>query len=331
MRTSRRNFITKSILAAAGVSAGLNSMSKANGSEVSQGEFTKIPVAKVPDAFSISIFSKHLHWLDYREMAMVAAEIGFDGVDLTVRPQGHVLPERVEEDLPKAVEAVIKAGLIVNMITTSVKDAGDPITVKVLKTASSLGIQHYRMDWFNYDDKISIEENLKVILDQMRKLAALNEKFSISGEYQNHSGNSFGASIWDLYMVLKDVKSPWIGSQYDILHATVEGANSWVNGLKALRPFIRSIDIKDFQWEKKDGKWKAEVVPLGEGMVDFKRYLGLVKQYNLSGPVSMHFEYPLGGAENGAKTLTMKREQVISAMQKDITLLRKYLKEANLV
>jgi L-ribulose-5-phosphate 3-epimerase len=331
MTSSRRSFIAKSILATAGISTCLNSVLRAGVREPVTGGLVKNPEIKTQDSFMINIFSKHLQWLDYSEMAGVSAEIGFDGVDLTVRPGGHVLPEMAERDLPKAVEAVLKSGKKINMITTSVRDAGDPITVKVLKTASSLGIQHYRMDWFNYDDKISIEENLNVIIDQMRKLATLNEQFGISGEYQNHSGNSFGASIWDLYMVLKDVKSPWIGSQYDILHSTVEGANSWVNDLKVMTPFIRSIDIKDFIWTKKDGNWLAEVVPLGEGMVDFKKYFGLLKQYNIRGPVSMHFEYPLGGAEKGAKVLTMKREEVISAMKKDLTTLKKYLSEANLI
>jgi hypothetical protein len=51
------------------------------------------------------VFSKCLQWLDYPGMAGITAEAGFDGVDLTVRAGGHVLPERVEEDLPKAVEA----------------------------------------------------------------------------------------------------------------------------------------------------------------------------------------------------------------------------------
>jgi len=54
----------------------------------------------------ICIFSKHLQWLDYQGMAQTAADIGFDGIDLTVRPDGHVLPQRVREDLPKAVQAV---------------------------------------------------------------------------------------------------------------------------------------------------------------------------------------------------------------------------------
>ena len=167
-------------------------------------------------------------------------------------------------------------------------------------------------------------------------MAELNEKYSISGEYQNHSGIGaagiyFGGSIWDLAGVLKNLNSPWLGSQYDIYHATVEGANAWPVGLKLISPYIRTLDIKDFQWSKKDGKWSSESVPLGEGMVDYSKYLGLIKKYNLTCPVSIHYEYPLGGAENGAKELTMEREKVIDAMRRDLATLKKYLSDSGLI
>src|SRR4030095_3915600 len=67
----------------------------------------------------IHIFSKHLQFLNYEDMADAAAEMGFDGVDLTVRPNGHVLPERVESDLPKAAEAMHKYGLAPLLMTSS--------------------------------------------------------------------------------------------------------------------------------------------------------------------------------------------------------------------
>jgi L-ribulose-5-phosphate 3-epimerase len=336
MKTSRRNFIARSVLATAGISAGLNSMIKANAGKANLSALGKIPKAKDNEAFSISIFSKHLQWLDYNEMAMAAADMGFDGVDLTVRPQGHVLPERVEEDLPKAMEAVSKAGKNIFMITTSINNADDPVSEKILRTASSLGIRHYRMGYMFYDDSKTIEENLNIIQKKMGKLAMLNEKYSISGEYQNHSGIDkagiyFGESIWDLFGVLKNINSRWLGSQYDIYHATIEGANSWPIGLKQIIPYIRSLDMKDFQWTKKDGKWSSECVPLGEGMVNFKKYFRLLKQYNISTPLSLHYEYPLGGAENGANVLTMKREEVIASMRKDIKTLKSFLAEANLI
>ena len=45
-------------------------------------------------------------------MAAVANDLGFDGVDLSVRPGGHVEPDNVETDLPKAIEALADNGLL---------------------------------------------------------------------------------------------------------------------------------------------------------------------------------------------------------------------------
>jgi L-ribulose-5-phosphate 3-epimerase len=321
MQTSRRNFIAQSLLATAGMSTAWNI------AEASTLASPSVRPPKADEAFKISIFSKNLQWLDYTEMAKVAADLGFDGVDLTVRPLGHVLPENVETDLPKAVEAIKKAGLKMYMMTTAITAVDEPHTEKILKTASSLGIRHYRTGWLTYDDKKSIEDNLKAKREQFQKLADLNAKYSISGEYQNHSGMYFGAPVWDLYRILQEINSPWLGSQYDILHAHVEGFNAWPIGLKLIAPYIRSICLKDFVWGIKDGKWALQTMPAGEGLIDFKKYLGLLKQYNVSVPVSLHYEYDLGGAENGAFTITMAREKVLAAMRKDIATFRKLIQE----
>ena len=92
----------------------------------------------------VCVFSKHLQFLDYDAMAEAAAEAGFDGVDLTVRPGGHVVRERVEADLPRAVAAVRRAGLRAPMMTTALRDPVDPRTEAVLETARGLGVEAYR-------------------------------------------------------------------------------------------------------------------------------------------------------------------------------------------
>ena len=79
---------------------------------------------KALDKIKVCVFSKHLQFLDYAEMARTAADIGFAGVALTVRPGGHVLPENVERDMPKAVQAVEQAGIKVYTITTRINDPG---------------------------------------------------------------------------------------------------------------------------------------------------------------------------------------------------------------
>ncbi len=282
------------------------------------------------DAFSIHLFSKHLQFLEYEEMAARAAEMGFDGLDLTVRPGGHVLPENVETDLPKAVAAIKKAGLSPLMMTTAI-DEVNPLHQRVLETASAEGIEYYRANWFRYPDEGSIPEAIQAFREKLAALADLNVKLNLTGAYQNHAGRFVGASLWEVYEMLKDADPEGMGVQYDIRHATVEGGLSWPTELRLIASRIKSIVIKDFKWVQKNGKWKVENVPLGQGMVDFPAYFKAIRSYGIKAPISLHLEYDLGGAQSGKKEITKKPEEIYSIMKRDLQQLRSWLTEYQLV
>lgn len=274
----------------------------------------------------ICVFSKCLQWLDYPAMAEMAAEAGFDGVDLTVRPGGHVLPERVEDDLPRAVEAAGKAGIRIPMIVTSIIDPGDPQTEKILKTADRLGIRYYRPGYYRYTDSAPIKAQLDEIKPRLRDLAAMNQQYSVAGTYQNHAGVSYvGASLWDLHYLLEGLDRRWIGSQFDIRHAVLEGGTTWPVSLRLLADSINTLAVKDFYWARQDSEWTARNCPLGEGMVDLAGYAAVLKQYAISGPTSLHLEYALGGAEHGDRKITVEKKVILDAMRSDLSLLRKVL------
>lgn len=276
----------------------------------------------VNPSLNVNVFSKHLQFLNYENMSEAAAEIGFDGIDLTVRPGGHVLPQNVNTDLPKAIEAMKKFGLKPNMMTTEVTNADDPVNINLLETASALGFKYYRMGWVKYPESISIPKALEGYNNQFKVLAALNKKLGLKGAYQNHAGKYVGAPVWDIYQILKGISSDECGCQYDIRHAAVEGANSWELGLNLIKDHINSIVIKDFKWEFQNGKWVIINTPLGEGMVDFERYFSLLKSYRINVPVSLHFEYDMGGVEHGNKVLTIEKTEVFRKMKKDLQFLR---------
>lgn len=314
---SRRNFIRKSILAGAFVpliGAPLIAASPVRAANASP--------------LKVHVFSKHLQFLNYSDMADAAAGIGFDGVDLTVRPKGHVLPERVTEDLPKAVEAIRKAGLSHVMMTTAVQDAASSTDKKVLEVASELGIEYYRMNWLRYPEGKTIPEAVVRFQQTIRDLGLLNRRLGIVGCYQNHSGNLAGASLWELWDMLQKADKEHMGVQYDIRHAVVEGGLSWKNGLRLIQPFIRILAIKDFVWEKKNGAYAVKNVPLGEGMVDFKAYFNILKEHNINVPVSLHYEYPLGGAEHGGTEIAVDKKVIFDAMRRDLQWLHTTWNEA---
>ncbi len=314
---SRRNFIKSSVIAG----TLLPFMSNDLFADV-------LGSKKVIEPLNVSVFSKHLQFLNYQDMADAAAGLGFNGVDLTVRPKGHVLPERVETDLPKAMEAIQKAGLATTMITTAVQDANDPTDRKLLETASGLGVKYYRMNWLKYPEGKSIPEAMMQFKKTLTEISHLNRKLNITGCYQNHSGNLAGASIWELWEILKNADQRNMGVQYDIRHAVVEGGMSWKNGLNLIHPHIKILAIKDCIWLKKNGSWVVENVPLGEGMVDFKSYFKILKEFNIQVPVSLHYEYSMGGAEHGASTITTDKQIIFAHMKRDLNKLQQLWQEA---
>ena len=282
--------------------------------------------------FKICIFSKHLQWLDYNAMAETAAELGFDGVDLTVRNKGHVLPERVEDDLPKAVEAIKRAGIDPLMMATDINDPDDPNTEKILKTASALGIKYYRLGKYRYTEDKSITSTLNDASPMIRDLAAMNEHYNIFGSYQNHAGNGYvGAPLWDLWELIKELDPRYMGCQFDIRHATVEGGQTWPLNLRLMSKHINTLAIKDFLWQMRDNKWQTVNCPLGQGQVDYDGYLQLLKKLSVSGPISIHYEYDLGGANHGATKLTIGKEKLFAAIQADLRFLRACLRENGLL
>ena len=276
----------------------------------------------------IHLFSKHLQFLNYKDMSEAAKEMGFDGIDLTVRPKGHVLPERVIDDLPKATDAMKSFDLIPRMFSSNVIDASNETQKTVLKTAKKLGYEFYRTAWIKYNSGEDILNKVETANKKFIALSELNKEIGIIGGYHNHSGHYLGASIWDLHKAMEKVTTSHFGSQYDIMHATVEGGENWEIGFNLIKPFINTLVIKDFKWGKVDGKWKRLHAPLGEGMVDFKRYFQLLKENKINVPISLHVEYDLGGAEKGGNP-TIEHKEVFKRIKHDLDFVRRMWHETN--
>jgi sugar phosphate isomerase/epimerase len=312
---NRRNFIQTTGLSAAGISLA--------GTGLASSLITPAAVKR-----PICAFTKCLQFLNFDEIGEVLSSLGFDGADITLRPGGQIEPAEVKTALPLAVKTLQKSNITIPMVVTSITDVADPLAHTTLQALADSGIVYYRMGWMKYQESKTIQQNLDEHKKTFEKLAALNEKLGIHGDYQNHSGNSVGSPVWDIYEVIKNVNPKFLGVQYDIRHAMTEGAYSWMLGMKRIAPWVRTIDIKDFVWAKNDkGKWAHQNVPLGEGMVNFDQFLPEYAKLNVEAPISIHYEYDLGGAQLGKKETTMDRKQIYAYLKKDLVWLREQMKK----
>jgi sugar phosphate isomerase/epimerase len=280
------------------------------------------------EKLSVCLFSKPLQALDCSELAEFCATLGIPGVDLTVRPQGHVLPERVTKDLPAAVETLRSAGVQVPMITTAIVDPGEAATLPIIQTAGDLGIPHLKLGYYYYQQFEDIAGQLIQTRSKVRAIGAICEKHKVRAGFHNHSGAYVGAALWDVHEVLQGIPDTWVGAYFDPAHATIEGGDAgWKIGMNLLLSRITMVAVKDFRWLRIPGKRhsEAEFGPLGVGEVRWDEFFAFLKKANFSGPVSLHVEFTAAKDNSRAE-----RERLRRLVGHDFNFLRQALEKSGM-
>jgi len=264
-------------------------------------------------------FTKVLQDLDFARTAQAAVDLGWDGIELPLRAKGHVLPEKVDEDLPRMVEALKAKGLEVLVAATDIKGADEPNTEKVLRALSKNGVRLYRHGGFKYKEGAPIAQQIKEFKAKLKDLAALNKEAGVTGLYQNHSGNGYvGASVWDIYAMIEDLEPRAFGVHFDIGHATLESGLSWPTTFSLVKDRVGAVIVKDFYWKLTPGEGSKPIWgPIGQGTISAK-FFKMLKASGFTGPITMQFEYPFEGGDG--------LESKMKALKADNTTLREWLK-----
>ncbi len=245
---------------------------------------------------TLCLFSKHAAKLNYQELGKYSKQVGFGGVDLTVRPGGHVLPEKVADDLPIAVAVLETFGLKVPMITTGLTNPKAPETTATLRKAGELKIPFWKLGYFRYetgkDGVVELDKKLAEVQNALSGFAVLSRIYGVCAGMHNHSGSYVGAPVWDTWQLIHLMDANNIGFYFDPAHATAEGgAWTWNASLEVALRRLKMVAVKDFYWEKTGGKWKMKWCPLGQGMVDWPKVLKRMALAKFTGPLTLHVEY----------------------------------------
>ena len=260
------------------------------------------------------VFTKPLQMLSYDDLADLIAELGFDGIEGTIRPGGQITPEQVPDELPKMMAALKKRGLKMTIMASGINNADDKLNIQQLQVAAKLGVKRYRMGYHKYDLKKPIIGQMDELRPILKNLVALNKELGLQAIYQNHSGSNYvGAPLWDLHELFKAHDPKHLAVGFDMSHATAEGTRAWPLHANLLRPRIGALYVKSFRW--KDNK--RDNCSLAEGIVD-KKYPGQLIKSGYSGPINLHVEY----------LKPFNKENVpnqIVAIKKDILTLKEWL------
>ena len=245
----------------------------------------------------IVMFSKMLGDYPIKKAGQVIKSLGFDGVDLTVRTGGHVLPEEVGRKLPEAVRILGDLGLTVPMITTGIAAPADPCAEEIFRVAAACGIVRLKLGYWRYDGFGHLRRQIEEVRGYLDGIEALAKRHGVWAGIHNHSGEFVSALPTVVASLLEGRDPDAIGAYFDPGHATAEGGVSgWKMGLDLLAGRVRLVAVKSFGWlsEKTPAgevRWRATLVPLAEGTVRWAEVFALLRRAGFDGVVSVHSEY----------------------------------------
>ncbi len=244
------------------------------------------------------MLSKPLEDLSYPELADTVADLGMDGVDLTVRAPGHALPERVKTDLPKAAAAVRSRGLEIGWLTTAIDSTGSPHAEDVIAMAADLGIKQIKLGYFRYAGFGEMRRQIAEVREQLRGIEALCRRYGIQAGVHAHDGPTLSATTHVVALLLEGFDPAAICYYPDLGHIGIEGSfGGWIHGLDLLSDRINMLALENLaQFQEVDSetgaaRWHAKVVPFDQGFIPFPEAFRYLKQIGYAGYASFQAEY----------------------------------------
>jgi sugar phosphate isomerase/epimerase len=216
----------------------------------------------------------------------------------------------------RAIEAVSGVGLEVAIVTMPATSGNDPLGRQVLGIAGFMGVPLFRPGYWKYANAPDIEMRLAEVQRELFSLASIGRAYNVAMALHNASGDAVGASIWDINGILRGVDPRWVGYDFDPGFATeTSGVTGAEIAMRLAQPRMKAVTVRDFTWMKDGaGAWKATPCPLGEGMVDWRKFFAALARVHYVGPVTIEVRYqPKDELNAFRRDLEFVRKQIAAA------------------
>jgi len=268
------------------------------------------------------MFSKAMQGKTIEKLADKALEMGFDGVDLTCREEGHVEPAESASALEKTAAYLRSRGLSVPLITTNYTSAAQPYARDVFAAAASAGVKYIKLGYWRMSDYNGYYHGFNSVMSDLDGLEDLARECGVCAVLHPHDGPYLFSAAFQIRDALANRDPQSIGAYPDCGNLAAEGMSyGWILGMEMLAPYTKVVAVKNF-WAQRgypgESRWRPKLCPFDDGIVDFALLFTILRKQRFDGCVSVHGEY-LGSSS----FKVMNTEENLDQLDKDF----RYLKE----
>ena len=244
----------------------------------------------------VVLFTKLFLGKPIEEVGAVGSRLGFDGIDLLVRPGFQVEPSR-PEGISDAVKRLKQDGLSVPMATTDLTDPAAIDTARLFSSFAENDIRVVRLGYWKYDPAVRYAATLDTARRHLDQLTTLAEAAGITLTIQLHGGTIHGSGA-QTAALLQGFDPKVLGVYPDPGNQTVqEGREDWRFTFDVLEPWINTVGVKNGGWFPKDlatsgqRQWHSDWLGLADGMVPWDQIIGHLVKSDFAGLLTLHSHY----------------------------------------
>lgn len=241
-------------------------------------------------ATEFAVFVKPWKTMPLERLALHVRKLGFDLVELPVRPGFYCEPDHIEQDLPEAIKMLGDLGVRVLNVTAAL-----PLDDERLYAACAAnGIRMNRVSF--KQGGLPYWEAEDAARRQLDAALPFCERYDVQIGVQHHYGNSIPINSMGLYHLVKDYDPRYVGAIWDPAHNALQGEDP-NTGLEIVRSHLCMVNLKNAFWRRTSQPGEAEVTwapyfSAGpQGRSDWREVANAVKRVGYTGPLTFSAEY----------------------------------------
>ncbi|MFB3879612.1 MAG: sugar phosphate isomerase/epimerase family protein [Armatimonadota bacterium] len=232
-----------------------------------------------------SVFTKP--WkMPIPELGQFVKALGFDAIELPVRPGFQVLPERVERDLPAAAKQLADCGV-------SIASVAGPTDEATISACAQAGVPTIRvMVYTGKESYLTVEQRTQA---EYEALVPLLERYGVQIGVQNHC-DQFVASAAGLRRVVEPFDPKYVAAVWDAAHCALNGEDPEL-AADILWSHLCMVNLKNAYWQRTNGpeaevaQWRHHWTTGRHGLAPWPRVAAELKRRGYRGVICLTAEY----------------------------------------
>ncbi|RIK43332.1 MAG: xylose isomerase [Chloroflexi bacterium] len=239
---------------------------------------------------SFAVFVKPWKHLSIPEVGAHVKRLGFDLIELPVRPGFACQPETIERDLPQAVRMLADLGVRVLNVTVALSLDDE----RLYAASAEAGIRMNRVIFGR--NGLPYWEAEARARRQLDAALPFCERYGFQIGIQHHYGNSVPVNSMGLYNLVKDYNPRHVGAIWDPAHNALQGEDP-DSGLDMVRSHLCVINLKNAYWRRTSGpeaevaEWQVYWTSGRQGRASWPAVATKVKAMGYTGPICFSAEY----------------------------------------